>query len=172
MKTRLLLTITAGLLLASVTWAKEEPAKASRIEVSFVEPEKFTDFKDSYTYSESGRDNLIHQFTAHLESLARVHVPEGAKLVVKITDVDLAGDFEPWHGINYTDVRVIKSVYIPRMKLDFQLLGADGKVLAEGHRELSDLSFQMNQMGFASDALRYDKQLLTDWMRSEFPRKS
>ncbi|MBI2517947.1 MAG: DUF3016 domain-containing protein [Opitutae bacterium] len=174
MKTRLLFVATAGLLLGPAVWSaeKEKPAQVSRAEVSFVEPEKFTDFKDSYHYSEQGRDNLISRFTAHIESLARTYIPEGAKLVVKFTDIDLAGDFEPWHGPNYTDVRVVKDIYIPRLTFDFQVLGADGKVLSEGHRELRDMAFQLNHSGFASDPLRYEKEMLTDWARSEFrPKK-
>jgi hypothetical protein len=174
MKTHLPIMATAGLslMLASVAWAKEPPARVSRVEVNLVEPENFTDFKNSYAYSESGRDNLVSQFTAHLEWLARTYVPEGAKLVIKFTDIDLAGDFEPWRGPNAYDVRIVKNIYVPRMTFDFQLIGADGKVLSEGHRELSDLAFQFNQSGFLSDPLRYDKQLLTDWMRSEFKRKN
>lgn len=172
MKTRLLTIVAAGLTLASVAWAKEQPARVSRVEANFVEPDKFTDFKSSYAYSESGRDNLISQFTAHLEWLARNYVPEGAKLHVKFTDIDLAGDFEPWRGANYYDVRIVKNIYVPRMTLDFQLIDADGKVLSEGHRELSDLAFQFNHAGFLNDPLRYDKQLLTDWIRSEFKRKN
>lgn len=174
MKTRLLFIATAGLLLAPAVWSaeKEKPVPASRVEATFFEPEKFTDFKDSYQYTERGRDNLISRFTAHLESLARTYVPEGAKLMIKFTDIDLAGEFEPWHGVNYTDVRIIKDIYIPRLTFDFQVIGADGKVMSEGHRELRGLGFQLNSTGFASDPLRYEKDMLTDWARSEFrPKK-
>lgn len=170
MKTRLLTIATAGLMLASVVWAKEEPAKASRIEVSFVEPDKFTDFKQDYYDSDRGRDHLIQQLTAHLEWLARHYVPEGAKLEVKITDIDLAGDFEPWRDVRYSSIRFLKEVYPPRMKLDFRLIGADGKVISEGHRELSELGYLSHNLLPASDGLRYDKEVLTDWMRSEFRR--
>ena len=44
----------------------------------------------------------------------------------------------------------------------------EGKVLKEGERKLSDPAFQMRlTSGFPDDPLRYEKSLLTDWLRTE-----
>lgn len=170
MKTRILV-FAAALLAAGVASAKDEsPKSASRVQVVFVAPENFTDFKDSYYGSDRGREHLMNQFRAHLEWLARYYVPDGAMLEVKFTDIDLAGDFEPWRSVSYHDIRILKEIYPPRMTLDFRLVGADGKVIAGGNRKLTDLNYLMRHILPSSDSLRYDKEVLSDWFRSEFRR--
>ena len=41
-------------------------------------------------------------------------VPEGDKLTITFTDIDLAGDFEPWRGPQWDEVRIVKAIYPPR----------------------------------------------------------
>ncbi len=56
------------------------------------------------------------------------------------------------------------------MKLKFTLTDAAGKVVKEGARELIDGAYLLSKPGFIDDELRYDKMLLDDWLRAEFPR--
>ncbi|MGC4071324.1 MAG: DUF3016 domain-containing protein [Nibricoccus sp.] len=91
--------------------------------------------------------------------------------MISISDIDLAGDFEPWRGPQFTDVRVVKDLYPPRVNLSFKLTDASGTVVKEGERQLRNLSFQMTATpAFSSDSLRYEKALLDNWLRDEFPK--
>ena len=45
-------------------------------------------------------------------------LPAGQTLTVTFTDIDLAGDFEPWRGGQAMDIRIVKDVYPPRMDLE------------------------------------------------------
>jgi hypothetical protein len=92
-------------------------------------------------------------------------------LEVRFTDIDLAGEYEPQRGPRFDDIRIMREIYPPRMVLEFRLLDADGKVLAQGTRHLIDMNYQSNITPFNDEPLRYDKALLTDWMRSEFRKK-
>lgn len=74
--------------------------------------------------------------------------------------------------MNFQDVRVVKDIYPPRVSLDFKLLDAEGKVISEGKRQLRDLSFQMTVALPSSDPLRYDKEMLSNWLRQEFKRRT
>ena len=141
------------------------------VSVSYDQPEKFTDFKSGRLSSESELKGLMDLFTAHLQQQAKRWLKDGEKLEIKFTDIDLAGAYEPWHGPQFDDIRIMKDIYPPRMQLAFRLLGADGKVISEGKRELSDLAYQSNLLMPASDAYRYDKNLLTEWLRREFARR-
>ena len=79
------------------------------------------------------------------------------------TDIDLAGDITPGQ---LSDIRVIKEIYRPRMTLAFKLEDASGAVLKEGNRTLIDLNYQQSLPATnQSEPLRYDKALLTDWVR-------
>ena len=167
--TRLMLVTLFGLL--PVFSAGAAPTQTlARAEVNFFEPQKFTDVRDSYmgdyertTYLESIRNHLLEQ--------AKYFVPDGHSLAVTFTDIDMAGDFEPWRGPRFDDIRIVKDIYPPRMNLAFRLTDAEGNVVKEGRRELRDLSFMMKiTMGFRDDPVRHEKALLDDWLRDEFPR--
>jgi len=118
--------------------------------------------------SEKSRANLITQFNEHLASLGK-HLPEGQRLELRFTDIDLAGDYEPWRGPDFDDIRIMKDIYIPRMKIDYRLLDASGAVLRSGSDRISDMSYLMSaRMIPDNDPLRYDKNMLTNWVRREF----
>jgi hypothetical protein len=91
-------------------------------------------------------------------------------LEVTFTAVDLAGEFEPWRGPQWGDVRIVRDLYPPRLGLEFRLVDAAGRVVRTGQRALSDLAFLMKLTGgFRDDPLRHEKALLDDWLRAEFP---
>jgi hypothetical protein len=171
MKTsRIILLALAGILPGLTIGAAPSTQTIARAEVNFFEPEKFTDVRDSYmgdyertTYLDSIRDHLLEQ--------AKYYVPEGHTLSVTFNDIDMAGDFEPWRGPRFSDIRIVKDIYPPRISLVFRLTDAEGNVVKEGRRELRDLSFMMKiTMAFRDDPVRHEKALLDDWLRDEFQR--
>ncbi len=142
----------------------------ARAEVNFFEPKKFTDVKDS-SMGDYERTTYLDQIRDHLLEQAKYYVPENHTLSVTFTDIDMAGDFEPWRGPRFDDVRIVKDIYPPRMVLTFQLRDGDGQVVKEGRRELRDLAFLMKiTMAFRDDPVRHEKGLIDDWLRAEFPR--
>jgi hypothetical protein len=169
--TRKILVTLLGLLpLLTVSAAPSQTQTVARAEVNFFEPQKFTDVRDSYmgdyertTYLESLRNHVLEQ--------AKYYVPDGHTLSVTFTDIDMAGDFEPWRGPRFDDIRIVKDIYPPRISLAFRLTDANGNVVKEGRRDLRDLSFMMKiTMAFRDDPVRHEKALLDDWLRDEFPR--
>lgn len=143
----------------------------ARVEVMYVNPESFTDVKESQMATERDRDSILALLKEFLVERAVKFVPEGQKLVVTISDVDMAGEFEPWRGPQFGDVRIVKEIYPPRVNLAFKLTDASGSVLKEGEQKLRDMNFQMSATpSFSSDSLRYEKGMLDNWLRSEFPK--
>jgi len=69
-----------------------------------------------------------------------------------------------------SEVRIVKDLYPPKMKFHFQLIGADNAVIREGDRELRDLSFMMSSDSNSSESMRYEKKMLENWLRDEFPK--
>lgn len=169
MKTpRILLAAVFGLAVAGALRAADE-AKP-RAEVVFSHPEKFTDVKDAYMGTEKGRDAYLGLLREHIVKEAARQIPEGQLLSVMVTDVDLAGDFEPGRNPEAQDIRRIKEIYPPRIDLYFKLTDASGKILKEGTRKLRDMNFMMNLSLNTTDPLRYENKLIDDWMRADFPR--
>jgi len=172
MKTSILALAAIGAAFALPPVSLAGPPPKVQVDVTYVSPENFSDFKDSFLETEKGREWLESQLTAHLKKMAQDLVPAGTKLEVKFTDINLAGEYEPQRGPRFDDVRIFREIYPPRMTLQFRLLDADGKEIARGERRIIDTNFQFNAAPYDNDPLRYDKVLLTDWLRTEFRKKA
>ncbi|ACB74113.1 DUF3016 domain-containing protein [Opitutus terrae] len=166
--TRLTLSVFLAVTAAAVLSAAD-PKTPSRVEVTFTDPEKFTDAADAQRGSDFGREANLQELRQYIERRATRFVPEGQKLSVTITDVDLAGEVEPWRTPRMSDARFVKDIYPPRIELSFRLTDASGAVIKEGTRKLSDLTFMMNLHAVNRDDPRiYEKDLLDRWISSEF----
>jgi hypothetical protein len=141
-----------------------------RVEVTFVEPEKFTDIADGPRGSDFGREGNVEELKTYLVERANRYVPAGQKLLITVTDVDLAGEIEPWRSGSAHDVRIVKDIYRPRIELSYKLVDASGATIKEGKRSLTDMTFNMNINPNRSDPRVYEKRLLDDWLRSDFPK--
>ena len=164
------LALLAGLTAAGALFAADPTPAASPVTVVFFQPEKYIDLKDGYSDNENtnGRERYLPQIEEYLQREAGRLLTAGQKLTVTFTDIDLAGDYEPWHGPQFDSVRMVKGVYVPRLTFKFTLADSSGKVIKEGERKLVDLAFQMRvTMGFKDDPLRYEKEMLRDWARDE-----
>ena len=159
---RYLLAFAAAL--ASLAEAAADPP----VQVTFTDLAKFTDLRVSIATTDSDRAGLAGELKLHIERYAPPRLPQGARLAVTITDVDMAGEYPPITGSMSRDVRVIKDVYPPRIDLDFRLLRADGSVEREGHRELRDAGFLWGTSQLSRDRLAYEKALLDAWLQREF----
>ena len=159
---------------SSFAWASSAAPQQStdgRVSVSFFEPEKFRDVGRTYNASDRDREADLSEIREYLVRQASHYLPEGYRLEVTFNDIDMAGEFEPQRGPRWTDVRVIKDIYAPRMALSFRLTDADGNIVKEGKRNLTDLAFLSKLVVDRNDAYRHEKALLDDWLRSEFPRQ-
>ena len=112
---------------------------------------------------------LYHSTYGHIEAMAEA-VAEGAREVEgAIVDIKRAGQYEPWHGVNMQDARIIRDIYPPRMTLRYRELDASGTLVAEGEKKLSDPAFLMNASPLNdSDPLRYEKRMVDSWLRRDW----
>ena len=142
------------------------PAGAAEADVTFVQPGKFADARRDARGN--GREEILDSLKAHLVERASQWLPAGEKLEVRITDIDMAGDFEPWTG-HRDDIRVFREIDLPRVSLAFRLLAADGSVRKEGERRLLDPAYLSGgNVRSSDDPLRFEKTLLDRWLMREF----
>jgi hypothetical protein len=169
--------LCVALLVASLGWAggmsaADETKGDSVVKVTFVDPEKFTDVREDWgsgsLANDRHREFVLGELKTYFEKTVTPYLGKGQSFEITVTDLDLAGDFEPWRGMNFDSVRIVKDLYPPRMKLAFRLLGAEGAVIREGDRKLIDMSFLMTVSLSSHDPLRYDKEMIRTWVRQEF----
>lgn len=163
-----LFTLAAAVVAAPVVAQNNSAAKDdkySRITIVYENSLEFTDFKDRYSSTERMVAGLEEEFSRYLKRAADKVLPEGQSLTITFTDIDMAGDFEPWRGPNAHDIRIIKSIYPPRIKFNYTVTDASGAVLKEGEERLSDLSFQSTLGINRNDVFFYEQELMRSWLR-------
>jgi hypothetical protein len=168
MKTLRLFSAAVGLFAAGALRASDAAQAAPRTEVIFDHPENFTDVRDGSNPTDRGRDAILGKIRDYLVNRTAPLLPEGGTLKVTFSDIHLAGDFEPWRGAQWSDVRIIRSIYPPAFKFTYSVTDLSGKVLKEGSEDIRDVDFQL-RTGLDvedGDPLGYEKQALDDWARS------
>jgi hypothetical protein len=166
------LLVASAVAIASIAGAADrQTASDARVQIDWTRP---ADFSESKTYAGTGLgrqdpDEWLGDLANHLRYRAERILPTDDRLAVTFTNVQLAGTYEPWRGPRWDDVRVIKNQYPPRIDLRFTLTGANGAVVKEGERKLRDPAFMQRGILNETDPLRFEKRMLDDWLRTEFP---
>ncbi|MBF6023893.1 DUF3016 domain-containing protein [Lysobacter niastensis] len=143
------------------------------VSVSWEDPANFTELRYSANSWEARRGNWVEELAEYLRESVEQKLPAGERLQVDITDIRRAGSYEPWRGVQFNDTRFIRDVYPPRMTLNIRRTTADGTVIAEGERKLSDPGFLMTANPiFSSDPLRYEKAMIDRWVWRELKPES
>jgi hypothetical protein len=155
----------AFLLLTGCAAAAPVDESVPRISVTFVEPEKFTDARRAELQPTSS--GVLRELEKFLIYAGPRYVPESMKLNIRVTDIDLAGDFELFRGPQADQVRITKGLYPPHIVLEFEVMDGAAKVVKSGKRDLTDINYQLRSVYPREDYLRYEKDILRDWLRAE-----
>jgi len=139
---------------------------SSRISVTFVEPEKFIDARRAEL--EPASKGVLGELQKFIVATGARYVPENMKLRIRVTNIDLAGDFELFRGPQADQVRITKDLYPPHIVLEFEVVDRAEKVIKSGKRDLTDIDYQSRSVYPREDYLRYEKDILRDWLRAEF----
>jgi Protein of unknown function (DUF3016) len=129
---------------------------AGKVDLKWVEPEKFSDVG----FGTAERQTTLQALAEHIERLGH-RLPDGQTLKIEVTDVDLAGDTRFHSG---RDVRVLRGrADWPSMQLRYALQ-ADGRELKSGQARLADMNYLFNTR---HDAFGYEKRMIDNWFRAE-----
>ena len=151
---------------SGIMFASDASEGDRNVHVKFADPENFSDIRDGFTSTKKGQEANLEGIEQYVQQQAKKYLPADQKLEITFTNIDLAGEFEPW-GAAMHDIRIVKDIYPPRIDLQFRVMEKSGNVIKEGERKLRDLSFMMNLRLNNNDPLRYEKTLIDDWMRKD-----
>ncbi|WMJ67689.1 DUF3016 domain-containing protein [Stenotrophomonas sp. 24(2023)] len=142
------------------------------VSVRWNDPSGFTEIRRSTNRFEAERGDWVQQLAKYVRTSAGKQLQPGQTLDVNLVDIKRAGDYEPWHGPQARDVRIMRDIYPPRITLQYTLKDANGQVLDQGEAKLSDTGY-LHNVGLQSDSdpLRYEKRLVDDWSRRELARQ-
>ncbi len=143
--------------------------EAGPVSVAWADPATFAELRFSRDRYDAARGTWLTDLAQYMRKRAEAQLPAGERLELTIVDVDRAGDYEPWHGIQYDDTRIVRDIYPPRMTVQYKRYDASGAVVAESERKLSDPAFLIGSTPInESDPLRYEKRMIDSWLRREF----
>lgn len=152
--------------LAGLTLALIATAAVAQVSVRYDHPENFTETREVKAFAPFRADpGYLDVLKAYIEKRAARVLQPGQSLEVTITDIDRAGSYLPTAG-SAQPVRIVESVYPPRINLRFRLLDGQGQVIEQGERKLIGLGFLYDHTGGASDTdpLQYEKRLINRWL--------
>lgn len=138
-------------------------AAQADVQVSFAKPESFSDIRDNQGFR---KPEVLDDLKVFLVAELEKRLP-GRDVRVEVTDVDLAGEYEPffWRG---QGLRVMRSYTSPAIELSYEVRQGD-QLVQQGKTRLRDMNYQDGFNLFSSgDSLRYEKRMLEQWMKREF----
>ena len=163
----------ALLFVCGIAAAQDKDALPARVTVHWAPVSELSEVKkNSFGRGWMKPEEWMQTLGDYLRKRADDILPPGQQLDVTIDDIDLAGDFEPWHGPRAEDIRFMRDRYPPRLDLHYRLTDTNGAVVHEGVRKLRDGAYLQRTVTTSTDPLRYDKRLIADWLLREFKPKS
>lgn len=164
---RSLLLLAAGFACASAI------ASPDSVTVTLKDPDQFAELRQNRSYADVRKGYWLEQLRKYVVTRAGKRLAPGQSLDVVITDIKRAGDFEPWRGPSFTDVRIMKDIYPPKISLSYVLKDGNGATLRSADETLRDPAFLSRGANrFGDDSLRYEKRLIDDWLSRLLPRKA
>ncbi len=163
-------TGASGMLAANAPRALPESGPVS---VNWNDPATFTELRLSSNRRAASEGNWLQDLAQYMRKRAQQQLSPGEHLALTIVDIDRAGEFEPWHGPNLQDARIVRDLFPPRMTVQFRRTNAQGTVVAEGERKITDPAFLLNSSPLNNtDPLRYEKKMIDSWLRRELDTAS
>ena len=116
-------------LLSALSFLSVAPmALAAESEITWNEVDDYRDLRPgNLSTKKKFQEHFFSDIEEHVAKLA-VTLPEGQKLSMTVTDVDLAGDVRIG---SMSEVRIVKNIYHPRIEFSYKLTNADGSMVVE-----------------------------------------
>lgn len=140
---------------------------AAEVTVSFVGAEHYRDANLYNGRGEAGRTPALHEIEQTLDRLGQRYLRLGQTLSIEVLDIDLAGEFEPWHPLAH-DVRIMRDITWPRIKLRYRLT-ENGQPTRAGEEDVTDQTYLMRAAFHRTgEVMPYEKAMLESWFRQRF----
>jgi len=155
-------TPTALALALALLTAALPAAAAGVVEVSWLQPERFSDAGRTA----SDRERTMKSLGAAFAQLGR-QMPDGQALKLEVLDVDLAGEIEP--GARQ-DMRIVRGgADWPKITLRYALQARD-VTLKAGEARLADMNylFVTPPVRLRDGDLPYEKRMIEHWFGQNF----
>ncbi|MBK1876822.1 DUF3016 domain-containing protein [Pelagicoccus mobilis] len=133
------------------------------VSVNFENPDNFSDISLDSIDSKKDQQIVLKDLEKYMTRKLDKKIGDQYIASVNVTDVDLAGEIEPWRS-RLQDVRIVKSIYPASIAFEYQILDLDGNVVAQGEENLRDRNV-MTSITHNFEDYPYVKDLYDTWVR-------
>ncbi|SHH96866.1 DUF3016 domain-containing protein [Ferrimonas marina] len=150
--------------------APEWPTQDGAVTVIWQQPDDYTDVRTGTGIQSRYQNHVFATLGKHLQKQIEPMLTEGQTITFTVTDLDLAGDVRPSMGRTTSDIRIIKSVYPPRIAFNYEVKDPAGQVVTQGEENIRDMGFDSRPPSrYRNESLRYELRMLDDWVRKSLP---
>lgn len=140
-------------------------AFAGEAKVHWQDTDKYMDIRPANESRDGFHARVFREFERMFDDLAK-RLPDGYKLQVNVTDLDLAG--EVWPTRSGREVRIIRSIDWPRISFSYVLTNPQGQEVKSGKEDLKDMNFQSRlNVRSGMDNFFYEEAMLSDWFAAQ-----
>jgi hypothetical protein len=137
------------------------------VKVNFIEPEHYMDASLYGRYGARSRDVALREIERAVQRAGERYLKPDETLTIDVLDVDLAGQFEPWHGVP-NDIRYMRDITWPSIKLRY-VLERPSQPPLQAEERVSDPSYlQFPALDRTGEPMPYEKAMLQRWFRTRF----
>ncbi|WP_298443754.1 DUF3016 domain-containing protein [uncultured Ferrimonas sp.] len=157
----------AAALISSAAVAAEQPWPQQDGDVTVVwqKPSEYRDVKAASGIQSRYQNHVFASLGKHMQKKITPKLQAGSTMVITVTNLDLAGDVRPTFGATANDIRVVKSVYPPKMDFTYQLKDGNGKVVEQQQVKLNDLGFDSrSSLRYSNQALHFEMTMIDGWV--------
>ncbi len=133
--------------------------------IHWSNPGDYKDIKAPVGTQERFQAQTFAELESHMQKLAS-SLPDGQKLEMTVTDLDLAGDLRRSDIIQgYSDIRLIKEMFPAKIRFNYRLVDIDGNILKQGNESLKSMppGSAAGMRFSASNRLSTEKRMLKNW---------
>jgi hypothetical protein len=146
-------------------------SSSSNVVITFVDPERFTDFRAQDWPEQKTAAWFARDTRAALAPLVATRAP-GCRLTLQFTDIDLGGRYEYHLGPNFRQIRFYHDGREPvRLYFNYTLTDPRGRVLASGAEAATDAlylgRYPSEPVYIRYEEFFFEKQVLLSWVRTK-----
>ena len=145
-------------------------AYAGEAKVTWQNPDSYIDVRPANESKTGFEARVFKTLDGIFDKLAK-QLPDGYKLQITVTDLDLAGDVKPMRGPGGQDIRVVKDIDWPQISFSYVLSDPQGKQVAAAKEELRDINFRSGVSINTGNSFYYEESMLRDWFKKQQDKK-
>src|SRR5258707_2462810 len=160
-----------GIVLAVSAVSSALAASSSNVVMTFVHPERFTDFRVQDRNEWDSAARFAKEMTEALAPTVAQQAP-GCTLTFRFTDIDLGGRYERQKIRRFNDARFYHNGREPiRLYFDYTLTDPRGRVIASGSDSATDAlylgKYTSEPVKLPFEEFYFEKKTLISWIKTK-----